>query len=59
MMTATLELSMAELETLATALKAHHSGAPSSLVYAIEAEIEKLELVDMSDWNDCGDACKL
>ena len=59
MMTATLELNMTELETLRAALVAHHNGAPSSLVEAIEAEIEKLELVDMSDWNDCGDACKL
>ena len=59
MMTATLELNQDELEVIRKALTDFYNGAPSSLVGAVEAELEKLELVDMSDWNDCGDACKL
>ena len=59
MMEATITLSLDELSTLREALDKHYGGAPSSLIEMIDVEIEKLELVDMSDWNDCGDACKL
>lgn len=52
MMTATIEFSLDELKELRGVVK-------GKMLDLIEMEIEKLELIDMSDWNDCGDACKL
>jgi len=59
MMEATVTLSLDELTVLREALTKFYDGAPSSLINMIDVEIEKLDLVDMSDWNDCGDSCKL
>lgn len=54
MLTATIEFSLEELQSLQRKL------SPDDKLWGvISDEIEKLELVDMSDWNDCGDACKL
>ena len=57
MMTATIEFSLDELTAIREIF--HRQGVTGPLLELVDTEIEKLELVDMSDWNDCGDACKL
>lgn len=54
-----LDFNLDELRLIKYALK-HCSDieVPLDLLNAFDAEIEKQDL-DMSDWNDCGDACKL
>lgn len=54
MITTTLEFSLDELKELKKYLPPNHN-----LASLVDTELEKLSLVDMSDWNDCGDACKL
>lgn len=60
MMEATLSFKEDELRLVKYALlNCDGISVPVSLVEAVEFELEKLEGIDMSDWNDCGDACKL
>jgi len=54
MITTTLEFNLEELQELKKYLPPSHA-----LASVVDDELEKLSLVDMSDWNDCGDACKL
>ena len=60
MMEAKIDLNMDELRLVKYALvNCENLSVPMNLLDAIDSEIEKIELLDMSDWNDCGDACKL
>ena len=59
-MIATMEFNEDELRLIKYALmNCENLSVPKSLLDAVEIELEKLEGLDMSDWNDCGDACKL
>ena len=54
-----MEFNLDELRLIKYALlNCENLSVPLSLIKAFEDEIEKQDL-DMSDWNDCGDACKL
>lgn len=54
MITATIEFNVDELKSLLALMGEGHR-----LYGVVYDAIERLELIDMSDWDDCGDACKL
>lgn len=55
-----MEFNIDELRLIAYALRhCDNLSVPTSLQNAFDEAIERAEMVDMSDWNDCGDACKL
>ena len=59
-MIATMEFNEDELRLVKYALhNCDNLSVPVSLMDAVDQQLEILEGLDMSDWNDCGDACKL